>query len=126
MGTAYINITMELPRVTAQPIEYRTPADREYTAGFVLRQDRLGNLSMKRAWKVDCIAVTKAQYDAIIAVLDAVGWNQVPFWCDELGGTPAANSITAWVEIDADERAQFQDVAWESMGRNLSFRVVEQ
>ena len=59
--------------------------------------------------------------------MESVSWAAVPFWLDEFGGTAAANSIMAYVDVEDDERVQFRNPnnTWESQGRHLTLMVRE-
>ena len=124
MAVAYINKTIELPTVTAQRISREMVGERSSTALGKLRQDVV---RVRRVWRLECKFLTNAQYTAIISSLESAVWAAVPFWLDEFGGTAAANSITAYVDIEEDERVQFRAAnnQWESKGRHLTLIVRE-
>lgn len=124
MAVAIINKTIELPSITAQRISREMVGERSSTALGKLRQDVV---RVRRVWKLDCKFLTNTQYAAIVSHLESVVWAAVPFWLDEFGGTAAANSIMAYVDIEEDERVQFRAAnnQWESEGRHLTLVVRE-
>ena len=124
MAVAYINKTIEVPSVTAQRISREMVGERSSTAMGKLRQDVV---RVRRAWRLECKFLTNAQYTAIISPLQTSLWAATEFWLDEFGGTPAANSIMAYVDVEEDERVQFRNPnnTWESQGRHLTLMVRE-
>jgi len=124
MAVAYINKTIELPTVTAQRISREMVGERSSTAGGKLRQDVV---RVRRVWRLQCKFLTQTQYSAIVTHLQGSLFAATDFWLDEFGGTAAANSITAYVDIEEDERVQFRAPggAWESQGRHLTLVVRE-
>ena len=124
MAVAYLNKTIELPTVTAQRISREMVGERSSTALGKLRQDVV---RVRRAWRLECKFLTNAQYTAIISPLESAVWAAVPFWLDEFGGTAAANSIMAYVDVETDERVQFRNPnnTWEHQGRHLTLVVRE-
>jgi len=114
--------SVEIPNVTAQVIAREIIGDEARTAGGKLRRDIV---AVKRTWRLEAKYLTKAQYDAIMNQLDTVSWGAVAFWLDEFGAE--ANTVTAYVEVERDERVQFSDSGtWESQGRRLTLLIKEQ
>jgi hypothetical protein len=127
MGIAYINQTIEIPRVTSQEITREILGQRKRTAGGKMRMDINGFVPIKRQWKLKSAVLTNAQYDTIISYLDSVLWCEVDFWLDEFGGTPSLNSIKVFIEVSSDSRRPFQgDSGWDSRGRDLDLTIIEQ
>lgn len=122
---AYLNAgAIELPGVRAQTIDREIVGESARTAGGKLRRDVV---TVKRVWRLELQYLTNAQYDAIVDYLDGILYGATTFWLDELGGTAAANSIAAYVDVEDDERVQFRDAAeWQNDGRNLMLIVQEQ
>lgn len=124
MAVAYINQTIELPNVTAQQITHEIVGDAGRTAGGKYRRDVV---AAKRVWSLECRYLTNAEYDSIVDYLrDTILFGSCDFWLDEFGGAAATDSITAYVEVEGDERVQFMGASWESQGRNLTLRIIEQ
>lgn len=121
---AYLNNgAVPLPNITDQTTPRRVIGDEQTTLAGTLRRDRIAT---KRTWRFELRKITWAEYNAIIAHLDAVGWGETTFWIDELGGTAAANSIAVYVDIEPDQRVPFgRDGAWHESGRNLTVVVKE-
>lgn len=124
MVNAYLNNgAVALPKIKAHSIDWDLLADEARTADGTERRDVLAR---KRVWRLDLILLTKAEYDAIINHLEAVGWGATTFWNDEMSGTAAANSIAVYVSIAKDEGVQFRSPSgWESHGRNLNLIISE-
>lgn len=125
MGIAYLNNgAIEIPNVKAESLDPELIADEARTADGTLRRDVL---AVKRTWRLDCIFLTKAQYDAIMDYLDSIMWSGTTFWCDEFTGTAATSSIPVLVSVAKDERVQFtrSDGVWEQQGRHLSLIIKE-
>lgn len=111
------------PKIRAHTMDWDLIADEARTADGTLRRDVLAR---KRAWRLDLILLTKAEYDAIMNHLEAVGWGATSFWNDEMSGAAATDSIAVYVSVAKDEGVQFRTATgWESQGRNLSLIITE-
>jgi len=123
LALAYINKTIELPNVKTQNIEYIDLSDGSYTAGGNYRKD---SLAVMRIWELECTHLTSSQYEAVENHLYGNNFGETDFWLDEFGGTSSADSITAFIFIQKDEREPFgKDGAWHDGGRNITLEVIE-
>ncbi|MDI6872105.1 MAG: hypothetical protein QME79_12330 [Bacillota bacterium] len=124
MSVAYLaSGAIELPNVQTQRTARQVIGDEGRTAGGKLRRDVVAT---KRVWTLVCPYLTNAEYDAIVGHLEAT-FGVTTFWLDEFGGTAAANSIAAVVDVEEDERVQFaRDGTWHSDGHSLVLTVQEQ
>lgn len=119
-----INLTIEVPNITAQEIERIKLVDGDYTAGGLYREDLVGDKPLKKIWRIDLRRITKEEYDAVIGYLDSIYWTRTLFWLDEFGGSPDTHSIYAVFEPGRDIRVPFgRSGAWHSSGRNVSLIV---
>lgn len=125
MTSAYLNAgAIEIPGVQTQKLGRQVIGERGRTAGGKLRQDVV---AVKRAWRLECKFMTNIEHDAIVNHLDTLMYGATTFWLDELGGTAAANSIPAYVDIEDDERVQFgRGGVWHSDGHSITLAITEQ
>jgi hypothetical protein len=128
MATAYLNQTIEIPNVVSQKISREILGKKTRTAGGKFRMD-IGNATnpVKRTWTLECRAVSREKYNEIIEYLNSIFWCETDFYLDEFGGTPAMDSIKAFIEMNDDSREPFQgEGGWDSQGRSLQLIVIEQ
>ena len=123
MSVVVINQDIEVPNVYEQDIDTEIIGESERTALGTLRSD---HITAKNEWVFEARYLTYSKYTEIKNHLIDVLYTSTDFWYDELGGTPANDSIQAKIEIIGDERVQFRrDGTFHDNGRNLTLEVIE-
>jgi len=124
MSVVVINQNIEVPNVYEQEIDTEIIGESERTALGTLRSDVI---TAKDEWIFEARYLTYDEYAEIKNHLISKLYTATDFWYDEVGGTPADDSIKAKIEIIGDERVQFRrDDTFHSDGRNITLEVREE
>jgi hypothetical protein len=120
---AYINKTIPIPHIIKMDPKYQVLEDQAVTAGGSTRSDVFG---VSTGYTIEAEYLSHTEFEAIRAYLyTEMGGLPVLFWCDDLAGTAANNSVMAIIRITEAPRVGFQrgSTPYESNGHHLTLDV---